>query len=119
MNKAVCPPRVDAGELKEVGHNKNNSRQPVTCSLTLVAAGKTQWTLKSACPCTRLLSDWRKVKGKRQEGGSLEDGNQQVDQQDVGYQEVASHDRGSQPGTGDARRETLAILVKQVVPTRR
>ena len=47
----------------------------------------------------------------------LEDSDEQVDQKDVGDQEVACHEGRGEPGTRDARWELLTILIVQVLTT--
>lgn len=49
--------------------------------------------------------------------GLLEDSNEQVDQKDVGYQEVAGHEGRCKPGAWDARRELPPVFIIQVITT--
>lgn len=48
----------------------------------------------------------------------LEDGDEQVDQQDVGDQQVTGHDYGSEPGSRDAGRKLLPVFIIHIVSTR-
>ena len=47
----------------------------------------------------------------------LEDRDEQVDQKDVGHQQVARHNGRGQPGARDAGREPLAFLIILIIPT--
>ena len=47
----------------------------------------------------------------------LEDSDEQVDQKDIGNQEVACHEGRGEPGTRDAWWELLTVLIVQVFTT--
>ena len=49
--------------------------------------------------------------------GLLEDSDEQVDQKDIGDQEVSCHEGRGEPGTRDARWELLTVLIVQVFTT--
>jgi hypothetical protein len=83
-----------------------SSRSKNSSLLTYVSQVKSR-TFK--LPVIIFQSNWK--------SSSLKDGDEQVDQQDVGHQEVAGHEGGGERGTRYTGRKLLSVLVVQVVTT--